>query len=53
MKQNKWSSEWDGATLDSHCDKAGIYAPLFLFLCRHGADNAQMVCMSLIVLLMG
>lgn len=53
MKQNRWSSEWDGATLDSHCDKAGIYIPLILFLYLHGGDNAQMICMSLIVLVMG
>ncbi len=35
MSENRWSAKWDGATLDSHCDKAGIYIPLVLFLYLH------------------
>lgn len=52
MWQKRWSSEWDGATLDSHCDKAWIYAPLILFLCLHGGDNWKTISLVFVSLLM-
>lgn len=53
MKQHRWSSEFDGATFDSHCDKAGIYIPLFLFLYAHSDGDIRSVVMILTSLLMG
>lgn len=53
MKRHRWSSDFDGATFDSHCDKAGIYVPLFLFLYIHSDGDIKSILMILISVLMG
>lgn len=53
MKRHRWSSDFDGATFDSHCDKAGIYVPLFLFLYIHSDGDIKSILMILTSVLMG
>lgn len=52
MEQNRWSAQHDGATLDAHCDKAGIYSVLAVYCLMHSQQDVATIMMKVVSVVM-